>query len=162
MSDTEIAQEGKKELVPYCEFIRAVSYEKFLEIYTLAPRKSRAIIAKRVGVKKKTKGFISGMKDRNDKLVHDIYDSMLEHNDHQLAEQLIRNFLYNKRPMLKVALDYMHIPNDDGLTEGELDAFEKLSAEEAAKLQATLKADFPAEDVYLYLRFLNVPHIDAI
>ena len=75
------------------------------------------------------------MKDRNDKLVHDIYDSMLEHNDHQLAEQLIRNFLYNKRPMLKVALDYMNIPNDDGLTEGDLDAFETKTNQNIADMK---------------------------
>lgn len=151
----------KKAPVLYCDFIKAVSYEKFQEIYSLAPRASRQIIAKRCGVKKNTKGSIAGMKERNEKLIKDIYDAMLLHNDHQLAEQLIRNWLYNKRPMLKAALDYMNIPNEDGLTENDLDAFETMNEEECKKLQDTLAKDFPAEDVYIYLKFLNVPHVAA-
>ena len=90
MSDSEMKENGAKEAIKYCDFIREISYEKFLEIYSLAPRKSRAIVAKRVGVKKNS-GSIATMKDRSDNLVHDIYDAMLAHNDHQLAEQLIRN-----------------------------------------------------------------------
>ena len=88
-----------------------------------------------------------------------MHEALCAAGDAELSEELIRTWLFKRRLMLAACLDYMDIPHRDGLTEEDLTPLEKLGKKEAAKLQEHLGAKFPAEDVYIYLRFVGVEHV---
>ena len=62
--------------------------------------------------------------------------------------------------MLKATLDFLEIPNDNGLTEQETDFFESLEEAKVASLVQHLKdSGFSSEHIAAYLYFVNVPHL---
>ncbi len=64
---------------------------------------------------------------------------------------LIAFHLAEKRPMLRAFLDHLGIPHEDGLIAGHIDPPDPSKVAEAA---ARLSAEFPVEDVRLYLATL--------
>ena len=82
--------------------------------------------------------------------------------ENRLCEELVRNWLYTKRPLLKATLDYLGIKNDNGLVEEEPTFFQELTAEKVKELVTHLKgAGYQAEHIALYLHFVKTPHVDV-
>jgi hypothetical protein len=75
----------------------------------------------------------------------------------ETAMQVLSAFhLAHRRPLLARFLDLLEIPHDDGLfKEGEGLDPEKLTSETLTAAVATVKSEFPPEDVDLYVRTLT-------
>ncbi|MCU0223728.1 MAG: hypothetical protein MUF27_06600 [Acidobacteria bacterium] len=75
----------------------------------------------------------------------------------ETAMQVLSAFhLAHRRPLLSRFLDLLEVPHDNGLfREGEGLDPEKLTAERLAAAAAALRAEFPPDDVDLYLRTLT-------
>lgn len=152
--------DDKQPSVDHAELLRAVSADKFAEIFASASRAARAALAKRFGIKKPPAFGAGALKERRDEHARRIQEAFLEEGDARLSEELIRAWLFTRRPLLGAALDYMKIPHNNGLTDEDLTAFEQLGAKAARQLQEHLAATFPAEDVFVYLRFVGVKHVE--
>lgn len=135
----------------------------FFEILETSPRSVREALFGRFGVKAKKKfgsgGFTARRQEKAKKLHASLKASDGE-QDNEVCQELIRNFLFTRRPMLKAALDFAGIKNDDGVTEDDLDPLEKMAKDKVQELLALLDKDFPFEEVRLYLNFIGVPHVE--
>ncbi len=134
----------------------------FFDVVQKSPRKVREVLFSQLGVKAKKKGSgIHIQENREDRVrkLHQKLSSMHSKKESEVCRELIRNWLYTKRPMLKSALDFLGIPNDAGLVDQETDFFSNLSKDRVQELVTHLKKDFDAEHVSVYLQFMEVPHI---
>lgn len=148
------------------EIIRSMSEETFGDVVNTSPRKVRETLYARMGIKGKKKKI--GLKvhakaqDRASKLLERLKNADSD-KELELCTELLRNWLYHQRPMLKATLDFLDIPNDNGLTEQETDFFESLPAEKVNSLVAhLLENGFSKEHVSTYLRFVSVPHLEGV
>ena len=146
--------------------IRGMSEETFREVMKTSPRKVRETLYARMGIKSKKKKvgvrLHAKAEDRADQLFLRLQNADSD-KETELCSELLRNWLYHQRPMLKAALDFLEIPNDNGLTEQETDFFEKLEESKVEELVSHLKADGFGEDhIAAYLRFVDVPHLDKL
>ena len=69
-----------------------------------------------------------------------------------MCEELVRNWLYTKRPLLKATLDHLGVKNDNGLVDEDPVFFQELSAEKVKELVTHLTAqghqpEHPLQDV---------------
>jgi hypothetical protein len=149
----------------FIAMISKMSEETFADVISASPRKIRETLFGRLGIKatKKTIGLRvhAKLEERTQKL-HDRLKSAQTKQEDDLCQELIRNWLYTKRPLLKATLDHLGVKNDNGLVDEEPTFFAELSQEKVTDLIDALKKDFPLEHVLVYLRFVNVPHLDAV
>lgn len=139
-----------------------MSPETFFEVIDASPRKVREMLFSQLGVKAKKKSIGLRLSQKRDERTQKLHERLKEAQTKQEVEvckELIRNWLYTKRAMLKSALDYLKVPNDNGLVETEIDFFGKLSKSDVDALCKHLEKDFPKEHVELYLKFVDVPHL---
>ena len=100
----------------------------FTELVAVSPRKVRETLFQRLGIKaKKTIGLKVHAKaeDRTKKL-HEKLKTATTDQENRLCEELVRNWLYTKRPLLKATLDYLNIKNDNGLVDEEPTFFQEI------------------------------------
>ena len=147
------------------EIIRVMSEETFADVVNTSPRKVRETLYARMGIKGKKKKVglrvHAKAQDRANKLLERLKNADSD-KELELCTELLRNWLYHQRPMLKATLDFLEIPNDNGLTEQEIDFFESLQEEQVKNLVAHLTENgFAPEHVSTYLRFVSVPHLDS-
>jgi len=150
------------------EVLAQASANQVDAILQASPRKVREVVFSKLGIKsaKNPLAKLRQMKEQDNKAK--LFQEKLR-NGHgginleqldKLCEELIRAWLFTKRDLLKATLDYLKIPNDNGLVEIELDFFEKLSKQEAQDLVAYLTAQgFEKEHISIYLNFVKVPHL---
>jgi len=137
----------------------------FDEVMAASPRKVREMLFSKLGIKtKKTfslKAFSERKSDQNRQL-HQALIKTASKREADICKELIRAWLYTKRPLLKSTLDFLGVPNDDGLVEVEPEFFKELSKEKVKSLVDHLKKSFPKEEINLYLRFVEVPFLDEV
>lgn len=146
--------------------VKRMSAETFADVVKSSPRRIREMLFARLGIKAKKKGI--GLKvgakqaERTQKL-HDRLRQSGSQNEDELCIELVRNWLYTQRPLLKSTLDHLGVANDDGLIEEETNFFEELEEEKVKDLVAHLQgASFTDEHIEVYLRFMKVPHLDGL
>ena len=147
----------------FITLVQKMSDETFGELVAASPRKIRETLFQRLGIKaKKTIGLkVHGkLEDRTRKL-HEKLKAADSEQENRLCEELVRNWLYTKRPLLKATLDHLGIKNDNGLVDEEPTFFQELSADKVKELVTHLTGQgYPAEHVALYLHFVKTPHVD--
>lgn len=142
---------------PYTAILRSVSKDKFHEILSASARKSRETYFARHGIKapKGGAGFTKpGAK--NEARAHALQAVLAESDDHELAEEILRVYLLNRREMLAAALDHLGIEHEGGLTESEdVAKFETLKGKSLSAMVSALKPVAPPEDIQLYLKYMG-------
>ena len=139
--------------------ISDIQPDLFSVILETSPRQVREVLFSRFGVKAKKKyGMKSFAERRKEKAVklQDKLKACESEQEQELCSELIRNWLFTKRPMLKAALDFLKIENNDGLVEKDLDEFGKLNKSDAEALLNHLSETFPKEEALIYLQFMGV------
>jgi len=146
------------------EIIASMDQEFFSQVMATSSRQVREILFSRFGIKAKKKiaSFSSSNRlDRVEKL-HEKLGAAKSKQEKEVCTELLRTWLFTKRPMLALALNFLGIENDKGLVEKDTDFFAKLKKDQVAKLVAHLKSEYPEREVLAYLAFVNVPHLDEI
>jgi hypothetical protein len=140
------------------EILSRLDVDRFAEIIAASPKKFREEVFRRAGIRAKTDQFSLKSTGKNEVRTQKLFSAIKEGADlgEGVAEELIRNYLYTRRPLLADALDHFKVPHDNGLTDEDLGFIEKLKPEEAQKLKDQLKAKHDERDVELYLAFMNV------
>ena len=140
-----------------------MSQETFEEVIGKSPRSVREVLFSRFAIKAKAKiGLknIAAKKRERARKLHDRLKLAGGEKEQEVGCELIRNWLFSHRAMLKSALDFLGIANDDGLVEEETDFFSQLSKEKIKELVLHLGKSFPPEEIEIYLMFVEVPHLD--
>ena len=145
--------------------VNKMSDDTFGEVVAASPRKIRETLFQRLGIKaKKSIGLkVHGkLEDRTRKLHEKLREATTD-QENKLCEELVRNWLYTKRPLLKATLDYLGIKNDNGLVDEEPTFFQELTADKVKELVTHLMGQgYAAEHIALYLRFVKTPHVDDV
>jgi hypothetical protein len=141
------------------ELLREIAPEKFRDIVLESPKQVREMIFDRLDIKKKQTNSMKFVKpgEKNEERVRALFDKLKTEEDEEVAEELLRNYFLKRRPLLGDALDAIGVPHQEGLTDQELDKFEKMSKAEATKLLASLSAKHDAFDAKLYLKYMKAP-----
>lgn len=149
----------------FISLVAKMSEETFSELVSASPRKIRETLFQRLGIKaKKTIGLKVHAKteDRTKKL-HERLKAADTENENRLCEELVRNWLFTKRDLLKATLDHLGVKNDNGLVDEEPTFFTELSAEKVKELVDALKKQgFHIEHIHAYLAFVGTPHLDGM
>lgn len=143
----------------------AMSETTFAEIMSCASRKVREVLFAQMSVKAKKKGLtlkVHGKRDERVRKLHERLKVASGTRENEICQELIRTWLYTKRPMLKSALDFLKVPNEDGLVDTELDFFADLTLDQVLSLKSHLETQFLSEEVKIYLNFVNVAHLDKL
>lgn len=144
------------------ELLTAISFDTFSEVIAVSPRKVRESLYSHYGVKPKSKSILTSIKEKKEqkiKQLHGALQNAKNPKEQEFLKELFRNWLFHKRPLLKATLDYLGVENDNGLVEVETDFFKELSSQKVAELVKHLKPQFPADDILIYLTFMEVPHV---
>lgn len=151
-------------MLAHYEILGKIPDEKFVEIYKACSRKIRNMLEGQFLPKKKKgkKVSLKSIKNR-DKNALAVRDGIVKSEDDQMAAEIVKTWLYSKRELLKDALDYFEIPNEDGITQKDLDPIEGASGETLSSLFAHLqeKGHDPLE-IGLYLAFIDVQNLDDV
>lgn len=143
----------------FVSMVAAMSEDTFAEVITASPRKIRETLFARLNIKAKKQIGLklhAKLEDRTKKLHVRLKDAQTA-QENTLCEELLRNWLYTKRPLLKATLDHLDVKNDNGLVDEEPTFFKELTAEKVTDLVNHLKGEFPVEHIRLYLAFVGVP-----
>lgn len=144
--------------------ISQISEPTFAAMVASCSRQVRETLYARLGIKASTSGVTLQLgKKRDDqvKKLHERFKNSDSKGESDVCQEIIRNWLYTKRPMLKETLDFLKIPNQDGLVETELDFFKNLSESDAKAVFKHVSAKFEPEHVWIYLNFVEVPNVPA-
>ena len=148
----------------YIELVSRMGEATFQELITSSPRKIRETLFGRMGIKAKKKKIgirVHGrLEDRTKKLHIRLKDGKTE-QENELCGELLRNWLFTKRPLLKATLDFLGVENDNGLIEEEPDFFKELEEAKVKEMVAHLQKDYSDEEILVYLTFVETPHLDA-
>src|SRR5688500_12569533 len=104
------------------ELLRAMSGTRFTEVLSASPKQFREELFHRAGIRAKAGTFSvkapSKNQVRGEKLLASIQNG--KEIEPEVAEELIRNYLYTRREMLGDALTHFGVPHDNGLTDVDL------------------------------------------
>ena len=142
--------------------ISKTSEPTFAAMIASCSRKVRDTLYARMGIKTNVSGVTLQLgKKRDDqvKKLHEKFKNSDSKPESDVCQEIIRNWLYTQRPMLKETLDFLKIPNQDGLVETELDFFKTLPESDAKAVFKHVAAKFEPEHVWLYLNFVEVPKV---
>ena len=142
-----------------------MSDETFAEVMSVSPRQVREILYSQLGVKGKSKSLLKNLQQKKEERIaklHEALKAATSKKEADVCKELIRNWLYSKRPLLKSALDHLGVPNDNGLIESDPVMFTELSKEQVNALYSHLCKDFKEEHVAIYLRFMETPHMESV
>ena len=144
--------------------ISQTSEPTFAAMVASCSRKVRDTLYARLGIKSQTSGVTLQLgKKRDDqvKKLHERFKNSDSKGESDVCQEIIRNWLYTQRAMLKETLDFLKIPNQDGLVETELDFFKNLSESDAKAVFKHVASKFEPEHVWIYLNFVEVPNVPA-
>ncbi len=144
--------------------VSTMSEETFADVIQASPRKIRETLFARLGIKaKKQIGLkVHAKTEERTKKLHERLKGAQTKQEDDLCQELMRNWLYTKRAMLKAVLDHLGVKNDNGLVDEEPTFFTELSAEKVREIFAVLKGTYPTEHLAIYLRFVKTPHVDDV
>lgn len=141
--------------------LRALPLEQFRELVAASPRAVREEVFRRTGIKARRKGGAAALQSRGkaDKRIEKLHEALSEGLalEDRLVEEMVRNYLYTRRPLLADAMDFLEVEHDEGLTNADLDFMQELDAKRRDALRAHLSPKHDAADVELYLSFMGVP-----
>ena len=142
------------------EILSRLSEERFEVIMAASPKKLREDLFRRAGVRPKAASPFALKTQNSGGRSQKLFEAMQSGTElpEELLEELIRNYLYNRRDMLADALDFFEVEHNDGLTDADLEFIESLAADKVAALRTRLSAKHDDEDIGLYLSFMNFPH----
>jgi hypothetical protein len=149
----------------FIDLVRGMSEATFAELVQSSPRKIRETLFQRLNIKaKKSIGLKVHQKaEERSKKLHEKLKGADSENENRLCEELVRNWLYTKRDLLKATLDHLGIKNDNGLLDEEPTFFQELSVDKVKDLVAHLKKQgFDFEHIRAYLLFVKTPHVDTV
>ena len=149
----------------FIELVAKMSDDTFGEMVQASPRKIRETLFQRLGIKaKKTIGLkVHAKAEERTKKLQEKLRTASSDQENRLCEELVRNFLYTKRPLLKATLDHLGIKNDNGLVDEEPTFFQELTAEKVKDLVEHLRGQgFATDHILTYLRFVKAPHLDGV
>jgi len=135
----------------------------FAEMVSCSSRQIREILFSQMNIKPKKKSLSLKVHEKRDERVRRLHERLKTaagKKESDICRELIRTWLYTKRPMLKSALDFLGIENEDGLVSIETDFFNNLSADKVKALKEHLEKSFPLEHALIYLQFMEVPHLE--
>lgn len=141
------------------ELLTHLDAERFAQLLAASPKKFREELFRRAGIRVKAEAFSLKTQPKNEVRTQKLMAALKDGIDvgDGVLEELIRNYLYTRRPMLAEALDHFKVQHDNGLTDEDLAFVENLKPEQGAELRAQLAAKYDAGDVDLYLAFMNIP-----
>lgn len=145
------------------ELIKNISVETFSGVIAVSPRKVRESLYSHYGVKSKSRMSLLSVKDKTEQKVKQLYTCLQvasNPKEQEFLKELFRNWLFHQRPLLKSTLDFLDVPNDNGLVEVETDFFKDLNEKKVSELVTHLKPSFPRDSIYIYLNFMEVPHLN--
>ncbi len=143
----------------FVSMVADMTEDTFAEVISASPRKIRETLFARMNIKaKKSIGLKvhSKLEERTKKL-HDRLKQSQSEQENRLCEELVRNWLFTKRPLLKATLDHLGVKNDNGLVDEEPEFFKELTNDKVKELRSVLEKEHPAEHIKLYLKFVGVP-----
>lgn len=143
----------------YTALLARLSPERFAALLAPLNRQSKERYFARHGVRapKAAGGALVRPGHKNEVRAGLLHQALQQRPDEPLAEELLRSYLVQRRPMLEAALDFAGVPHEGGLTDSpELEKLGKLSAEAREKLLGHLLAAKVAErdEAELYLDFM--------
>jgi len=143
----------------FVSMVAGMTDDTFAEVISASPRKIRETLFARLNIKaKKQIGLkVHGKLEERTKKLHDRLKQANTEQENKLCEELMRNWLFTKRPMLKATLDHLGVKNDNGLVDEEPAFFKELTADKVNELVNVLKSEHPVEHIRLYLAFVGVP-----
>lgn len=142
------------------DVIKDISFETFQDVMTVAPRKVRETLYAHYGVKPKGSSLLSALKDKKTQKVKSLHLALKDAQspkEIEFLKELFRNWLFHQRPLLKASLDFLNVPNDNGLVEVELDFFKDLTPTQVKNLVAHVKPNFPKDAIVVYFTFVEIP-----
>lgn len=140
------------------EIVRKMNSERFATMLAACPKAFREELFRKGGVRVKGNAFSISAAPKNQvraEKLHEAIKGGLDLGD-DVLEELVRNYLYTRRPMLADALDHLKVKNDNGLTDEDLSFIDDLPPEKGQELQKLLEQKYDREDVALYLTFMNI------
>lgn len=141
------------------EILARMSPERFQEVMAASPKKFREEVYKHAGIRKKGGAFSlasAKSEERTERLGSILREGVELPED--LVEEIIRNYLYTRRPLLADALDFFEVPHTEGLTDADIGFMEKLGPERGRELKKKLLERHDGRDVDLYLTFMCIKH----
>lgn len=149
----------------FITLVAGLSETTFQDVITASPRRIRETLFGRLNIKakKKTIGVaVHGKLEERTKKLHQRLKEGTTKQENDLCEELLRNWLYTQRPLLKATLDHLEVKNDNGLIEEEPTFFQELDETKVKALVTHLRANgFEPEHIGVYLRFVKTPHLDG-
>jgi hypothetical protein len=147
------------------DIIHDLEPDKFAEIFSVNPRSVREALFSRLGIKAQTRRIGLHVGSKNADRVRALFERLVGDAgkmERELASELLRNWLFTQRPMLADTLDHFGVKHDNGLTEQEIDFFEKLEKDKVVELCRLLVPKHGKHAVGIYLRYLKVPNAQEV
>lgn len=147
----------------HSELVGKIRDVKFLEIYNASSRRTRNMLEGMYARKAKKGRMVSIKSGKNKKAIAlSVKTGIHAKGDDQMAEELLKNWLYHKPTLLKAALDFFGIENENGITEQELDPLLEADAETLSSMMDELTGSgHDPEEVAIYLAFHQAENFDA-
>jgi hypothetical protein len=147
-------------MVSPIEIVKQMTPDRFAQILAASPKNFREELFRKAGIRVKGGGAFSlsappKTQLRTAKLLSGLAEGEVLLED-DVFEEVIRNYLYTRRPMLADALDHLQVAHDNGLTDQDLSFLEELPVERRAALRKLLESKYERADVDLYLSFMNI------
>src|SRR6185295_16171561 len=100
------------------ELLAQLDTDRFGDVLNASPKKFREELFRRAGIHVKSNAFTIKTSGKNEVRTQKLHAALKNGMDlsQEVAEELIRNYLYTKRSMLADALDHFKFPHDNGLT----------------------------------------------
>jgi hypothetical protein len=144
----------------YSSILRGLSADKFSELLSASPRQAKENFFHRHGIKAPKTSGLPKAGAKNEARLQALFNTFQNIDDEEMAEDILRRWLLNKRPMLAMALDHLKIPHDNGLTDSNaVDTLATLPEKDIQALMDVLCASFPKDDVVIYLHFMGISKV---
>jgi hypothetical protein len=141
------------------ELLAQLDSDRFGDVLNASPKKFREELFRHAGITVKSNAFSIKTSAKNEMRTQKLHSALKNGMElkQEVAEELIRNYLYTRRPMLADALDHFKVQHDNGLTDEDLSFIEKLEPEKGKELKSLLSSKHDARDIDLYFAFMNIP-----
>ena len=146
----------------YMEIVRSLSDEKFGEIFSASSRQARETYFHRHGIKApKKSGRMLRAGEKNALRIKALYKTLMDKEDREMVEEILRTWLLAKRSLLAAALDHLGIEHNEGLTDSDdIERFENLSVKEVQEMVGALSDVADRDEISIYLRYMGVKNLD--
>lgn len=151
--------------ITFNSLIARISFPTFSEIISVSPRKVRESLYSHYNIKVKSGITLSALKSKKDdknRKLHEVLKDADNPREQEFIKELFRNWLFHKRPMLKEALDFLGVQNDNGLVDIEPEFYKELDEKKTQDLVNHLLKNFPKDEVLIYLHFMEVPKLEKL